>query len=84
MDTAETPKWKGVDPVVWLLFAGIVFSTGALIAVCLMFKDDGQVFQVIAAMLTGFSTALFSRTRSAAARPGQGPPEPTTPADVTK
>lgn len=50
-----------IDPVLYLLFAGMVLFAGILIAVEHFFMQDGQMFQVMAGLLTGFSGAFFGR-----------------------
>ena len=52
---------KQLDPVLALLFAGIVFSAIALAVIDWFFKGEGQVFQVIAGLLMSFNGAFFLR-----------------------
>lgn len=52
-----------IDRVLYLLFAGMLFFTAVLIGVEYFFKDDAQVFQVIAGILTGFTGAFFGRLK---------------------
>lgn len=61
-----------IDPVLWLLFLGMVLAAGTLIFVEHFFKDDGQVFQVFAGLLASFSGAFFLRVK---------PREPSQPSD---
>ena len=57
------PEWKGTDPVLLLLFAGLIIFTGIMIWVSHIFKDDGQIFQVISGLVTGFAGAFFARMK---------------------
>lgn len=53
--------WKNIDPVLILLFAGMLFFTGVLVFVDYFFKSEGQVFQVICSLIAGFSGSFFTR-----------------------
>jgi hypothetical protein len=48
-----------IDPILKLLFIGIVFFTLVLFAAEKWFTNDGQIFQVVSGLLTGFSGAFF-------------------------
>ena len=50
-----------VDKILYLLFAGIVIFSILLIFVEKFFMSDGQMFQVMAGVLTAFSGAFFGR-----------------------
>ena len=50
-----------VDKILYLLFAGIVIFSVLLIFVEKFFMSDGQMFQVMAGVLTAFSGAFFGR-----------------------
>ena len=50
-----------MDPVLMLLFVGMIIFTGALIWVEKAFPNDGQVFQVIASIVAGFTGSFFTR-----------------------
>lgn len=52
-----------VEPVVILLFLGMLFFTGILIFCDKFFPMDGQIFQVVASLLSGFSGAFFMRIK---------------------
>ncbi len=52
---------KGLDPVLNLLFFGMLLFTGMLLIVEWRFKDDGQIFQTIAGVLTGLTGAFLAR-----------------------
>jgi hypothetical protein len=52
-----------VEPVVVLLFLGMVFFTFMLFASEKWFPSDGQMFQVVAGLLSGFSGAFFMRIK---------------------
>jgi hypothetical protein len=50
-----------VDRILYLLFSGIVIFSIILILCEHYFMSDGQMFQVIASVLTGFTGAFFGR-----------------------
>jgi len=52
---------KQLDPVLLLLAAMIFVFTGLLIVIAEILKNDGQTFQVISGLLTGFSGAFLGR-----------------------
>ena len=52
-----------VDYVLFLLFAGMLMFAGLLFVCDVWFKDDAQLFQVIAGLLTGFSGSFFTRLK---------------------
>jgi len=54
------PSWH-IDPVLLLLFFGMMVFTGILIFVEWRFKDDGQIFQVISSLVAGFAGAFFAK-----------------------
>lgn len=53
-----------VEPVVYLLFAGMMFFTAIVLICDKFFPNDGQVFQVMANLLAGFSGAFFMRIKT--------------------
>lgn len=55
---------RKVEPIVYLLFIGMALFAVALVLVKLLFPQDGQMFQVFAGLLSGFSGAFFMRIRS--------------------
>jgi hypothetical protein len=69
--------WR-IDPNLLLLFAGLIFFTAVLIFVELKFQNDGQVFQVIAGLITGFAGCFFGRMDPKKKEPNdtQGPDKP--------
>jgi hypothetical protein len=67
------PTTDAADYVTVLLFAGMLIFTILLIIVEKFFHDDGQIFQVMAGLVTGFSGAFFTRIK------GASPPKNTTP-----
>lgn len=56
---------KAVDPILYLLLIATFASLGLLIFVEFKFPSDGQVFQLIAGLVTGFSAAFFLRVKPA-------------------
>ncbi len=65
-----------LEPIVLLLFVGMLFWTGMLFICQKFYPDDGQIFQVISGLLTGFSGAFFMRIKPRGAEPP--PPDTTT------
>jgi cytochrome c biogenesis protein CcdA len=59
-----------IEPVVLLLFVGMLVFTGILLFVEKFYPNDGQMFQVIAGLLTAFSGAFFMRVKPKAADDG--------------
>lgn len=52
---------KTVDPIL-IVLALMIFAFTALLFSCAIFlKNDGQTFQVISSLLTGFSGAFLGR-----------------------
>jgi len=62
--------FQGTDNVTGLLYMGIWGSVLALIFVEFFFKDDSQLFQVIASVLTGFLGAFLGRVKPEGPPPG--------------
>jgi uncharacterized membrane-anchored protein len=52
--------WR-VEPILLLLFLGIILSAIAVIAIKAFIPGDGQLFQVIASILSAFVGAFFLR-----------------------
>lgn len=69
---APTPPEK-IDPVLYLLFSGMIFFTLILIGVEYFFMADGQMFQVVAGVLTGFTGAFFGRMKPGAGTGSHSP-----------
>ena len=57
--------FKQIDAVVYLLAAMVVFFTGLLFISALYLTNDGQTFQVISGLDTGFAGALLLRVKPA-------------------
>lgn len=57
---AEKQDWR-VEPILLLLFAGIILSAISLILVKAFIPGDGQLFQVVASVLSSFVGAFFLR-----------------------
>ena len=64
--------FKGIDPTVKLLFIGIMLAVGTLIYVEHMFKGEANCFQVVAGLVTAFSSSLFTKLKIES---GVKPPE---------
>ena len=73
-----------MDPVLLLLFAGMVLFTAMLIIVDKAFPNDGQTFQVISGLLTGFSGAFFGRLVPQKEHPGETESRTTTTSETPK
>lgn len=58
-----------IDPVLWLLFFGLVFFTGVLLAVAHFDATDGQTFQVVSSLVAGFAGSFFTRLKPAKTEP---------------
>lgn len=68
----DTPAKDSLDPIIKLLFVGMIFFTFVVIACAHFFPDDGQVFQVFSSLLGGFGGSLWTRIS-----PSKKPQEPT-------
>ena len=54
---------KRIDPILWLLLGGIIWASLMLILCDEIFNSDGEVFQVFAALVAGFSGSFFTRLK---------------------
>lgn len=52
-----------IDRILYLLFAGMLVFAVMLVLVEKFFASDGQIFQVVAGLLTGFSGAFFAKIK---------------------
>ncbi len=72
--TPEPEKTKqSVDSVDQLLLGGIVFFVLLMILVSVWEPNDGQTFQVLTGLVTGFTAAFLARLK-----PSEKPPPPGT------
>lgn len=71
MKEETRPDKDKVEPVIILLFIGMIFFTGMLFCAEKWFPADGQMFQVVAGLLTGFSGAFFMRVKPKQETPAQ-------------
>jgi len=55
-----------VETIDKLLLAGVLFFTLLLVAISKWSPNDGQTFQVISGLLTGFAGAFFARLKTGA------------------
>lgn len=53
-----------IEPVVGLLFAGMMVMLAAIFAAEKFLPSDGQLFQVVSNLLAGFSGAFFMRIKT--------------------
>ena len=65
-----------VETIDKLLLAAVLFFTLLLVAISKWSPNDGQTFQVISGLLTGFAGAFFARLKTTADK--KTPPENTT------
>lgn len=56
---------ENVEPIVVLLFVGMMAFSGIVILVNVFWPQDGQLFQVFALILGNFSGAFFTRIKMA-------------------
>ena len=54
---------KNIDAIDKLLFLGILIFTALLMIEAKFYATDGQTFQVISGLLTGFSGAFLARIK---------------------
>lgn len=54
-----------IEPVLYLLTLIVVFFTALLFVASYTLPNDGQTFQVISGLLTGFAGALLGRVKPA-------------------
>lgn len=54
---------RNVDPILVLLAWLILICLGAMIFVTWLFHDDGQIFQVVSGLLTGFAGGFLLRVK---------------------
>ena len=59
------PIMGKVDPVLWLLLGAFILTLGALIIVVKLFPNDGQTFQVLANLCTGWASGFMLRVKPA-------------------
>jgi hypothetical protein len=73
-----------IDPVLILLFLGMWLATATLIGVDILFKSEGQIFQVLSGLVTAFAGAFFARMKpdTKADHPNENP-TPVPPPDGT-
>jgi hypothetical protein len=60
--TTTTPSTR-VEPVLLLIFLGILVFLGALFAAETFFPMDGAMFQAVASLLSGFAGAFLMRVK---------------------
>ena len=65
-----------VEPIVMLLAGLVVFFTLLLVGVAKFMAMDGQTFQVVSGLVTGFAGALLMRVKPRAAADPSGDPLP--------
>ncbi len=63
MENPPPKMFFGLEPVVALLFFGMLSFTFVLIVCEVWFSSDAQLFQVIASLVSGFSGAFFMRVK---------------------
>lgn len=73
-----------VDPVLWLLFLGMLVFTAILLYVEKFYPNDGQIFQVISGLVTGFAGAFFARMKPDTSKPPEPPGTQKTEVTITQ
>ncbi len=74
---ASSRNNENVEPIIYLLCIMIGFFVVVLMACEAFWKDDAQIFQVIATGLSGFIGALLARIKPAQQQPVTEPePDP--------
>lgn len=74
---------RRIEPVLVMLFSAVIFFTLLLIAVAKFLSMDGQAFQVISGLVTGFSGALLMRVKPRGLSDDGSPIAPILPNKVT-
>ncbi len=60
-----------IEPIVLLLCSLVIFYTICLVVVAKLMSSDGQTFQIIAGLVTGFSGALLMRVKPRGTTPDE-------------
>lgn len=68
------PHCEKVEPVVWLLFFGTVLFSAGTVAVALLASTDGQTFQFLSNLASGFGGALLGLITGRRVSGGSGKP----------
>ena len=76
---ASSANNEKIEPILYLLSALIVLFTSVLIGVEWAFKDDAQVFQVVASILSGLAGAFMARIKPANQNSAPLPAQPSAP-----
>ena len=63
---------ESLDPVLILLFVGMLIFVCLLFVVQTWWPNDGQLFQVIAGVLTAFTGSFFTRLKPRTPGAGEG------------
>lgn len=61
-----------IDPIIRALFLAVFLYTLLLLAIAKLMPNDGQTFQVISTILSGFSGALLGRIHPGKAQAAPG------------
>ncbi len=62
-----------IEPIVLLLVFLVIFFSVVLVGVAVFLSSDGQTFQIIAGLVTGFSGALLMRVKPRTSESEVGP-----------
>lgn len=57
------PHRDPIESVVWLLFAGVFIAVGLAIGIAIWAPSDGQTFQLLSGVVSGFLGALLMRVK---------------------
>jgi hypothetical protein len=52
---------KKIDPILYLLTGLVLLYTGVIIFVAIWLKNDGQTFQIVSNLASGFAGSLLTR-----------------------
>ena len=61
--TRRSNMIKNLDAIDMLLFLGIVLFTALIMVIAKFYPNDGQTFQVVSGLLTGFAGAFLARIK---------------------
>lgn len=76
MTPSPAPVMEPVEPIIKLLSVGIAFFAVCLFLSEVFFKDDSQLFQVFAQLLSGFGGAFLMRVTGKKNGPVAGNAQP--------
>jgi hypothetical protein len=81
---SSDPKVEPVEPIIWLLSGMILVLLIALFVDEIFFSSDGQIFQVIAGLVSGVTGAFLARIKPANKTDSHTSDTPTTTTEASK